>query len=98
MASSSSSSSSPSPSSLVSSREASVWTWNVSRQFGPENVAFVNDLVRVLLIQMFIQVMMYINAPEKNALLAPDFVILMTFLGLAMCFYWLVFRKILAIV
>ena len=76
---------------------SSVWTWNVSRHFGHENAAFVNDSVRVLLIQVFMQVMLYINSPEKNGLFASEFVILVTFLGLGICFYWLVFRRLLTI-
>lgn len=77
--------------------QGSVWTWNVSRRFGPENAAFVNDVVRVSMIQFFIQVMMYLNAPDNNGLFSSEFLVLILFLALAVSFYWLVFRRLLTI-
>ena len=72
----------------------SIWTLRVSRTIGKDNVDFVDDLVRMLVLQTFIQMMLYISCPERFGMFTGDFVALLLFLGVGVSFYWLIFKRI----
>ena len=72
----------------------SVWTVDMSKVVGRDNVVFINDLVRIFIIQMTVQIMMYVTCPDQCTIFSDDFLILLLFISIGICFYWLVFRRL----
>lgn len=60
--------------------------------FNPEYIAFFEDVARMVTIQLTIQFLYYINSGVSffNA----DFVLLVIYIVLGVCVYWLVFKKL----
>lgn len=83
---------------ITSPPPPAVWTLNVSSAIGKDNVEFVNDLSRMLVLQTFIQMMLYLSCSERFGMFTADFAILLLFVAIGVTFYWLVFRRIVAFV
>jgi len=60
----------------------------------PEYVSLVEDIVRMVIIQFTIQFLYYINNPSSFPFLSTDFVLLVLYIVLGVCVYWLVFKKL----
>lgn len=59
-----------------------------------EYVDFINDVVRMLTIQWMIQFLFYINNPAEVAFFTVDFFLLILYVVLGVCVYWLVIKKL----
>jgi uncharacterized membrane protein YdbT with pleckstrin-like domain len=53
----------------------------------------VEDIIRMVLIQFTIQFLLYINSKE-TVFFSGDFVLLVIYIILGVCVYWLVFKKL----
>ncbi len=72
----------------------SVWTFHVSRHVGKENIGYVNDLSRMIALQVVIQMMLHVTDPERYSFADGDFVVLVLFIIVSVSAYWLVFRRL----
>ena len=63
-----------------------------------EYVHVVDDVVRLVLIQIIVQFMFYLNSPDDFPFFTPTFVAIILYIVLGVSFYWLVFRKVLLFV
>jgi hypothetical protein len=68
---------------------------SVSNLLGPEYLPMVHDVVRMVAIQLTIQLMVYLSSPG-GGLFTQDFVMLVVYIVLGVMFYWLVIRKLVA--
>lgn len=59
----------------------------------PEYVGMVDDIVRMVLIQVTIQFLYYINNSDVG-FFTPDFFLLVLYIVLGVCVYWLIFKKL----
>lgn len=59
----------------------------------PEYVSLAEDIVRMVIIQTTIQFLFYINNSE-TAFFTPDFILLVIYVVLGVCVYWLVFKRL----
>lgn len=59
----------------------------------PEYVSMVDDIVRMVLIQVTIQFLYFINNPDTGFFTA-DFFLLVLYIVLGVCVYWLIFKKL----
>lgn len=84
-------------SALSSDDGAAVWSLDLSGLVGKEYVPFVQDVIRMVCIQLTIQLLYHLNAPAGTAFLTSDFVMLLVYIVLGVMLYWLVLRKVLAI-
>lgn len=57
-------------------------------------IDFINDVIRMVIIQFMIQFLFYINNEEDTSFFSLDFVLLIIYLILGVCVYWLVIKKL----
>jgi len=62
-----------------------------------EYVGMVDDILRMVTIQVTIQFLYYMNSSE-TALFTADFFLLVVYVVLGVCLYWLVIKKLVKIV
>ena len=72
----------------------SLFTFNVSKDFGKEYVDVFYDIARMMTIQITIQLMMYLTDNEKFPFFSIEFVLLCIYVVLGVLMYWLIFRKV----
>ena len=70
---------------------SSLYTVNFQRK---EYLELVNDIVRMVTIQLTIQFLFYINSPSTSEFFAVDFVFMLIYLVLGVCVYWLIIKKL----
>ena len=68
----------------------SLYTIIVSK---PEYIDFINDLSRMIIIQVVIQFLFYLNNPSLG-FFTGDFFLLIIYICLGVCVYWLLFKKL----
>lgn len=71
----------------------SIYTIDISGKWGPEYVSYINDVVRMVLLQVTLQFMFYMIDSEKYCFFTEDFGITLLFIILGVSVYWLVFKK-----
>jgi hypothetical protein len=59
-----------------------------------EYVEMINDVLRMLTIQVMIQFLFYINNPSETSFFSVDFFLLILYVTLGVCVYWLVIKKL----
>ena len=72
---------------------SALYSLKVSHLLGEEYVVMFDDIVRMMLIQFTIQLMFYMSSPERS-LITEEFVLLLLYIILGICLYWLVFKKL----
>jgi hypothetical protein len=70
-----------------------LYTIDISKTMGREYVPVCEDIVRMLLIQITIQTMFYLSATDRS-FLTDEFILLVMYIILGVCLYWLVFRSL----
>lgn len=58
-----------------------------------EYVALMDDVSRMVIIQFTIQFLYYINNKEGEGFFTLDFFLLLVYIVLGVCLYWLIFKK-----
>jgi hypothetical protein len=59
-----------------------------------EYIPLIDDIARVVLIQISIQLLLYATDPNENQFFTADFFLLVIYIVLGVCLYWLVFKKL----
>lgn len=59
-----------------------------------EYVELINDICRMVIIQLSIQFLFFINNPSEVDFFSEDFILLVIYIVLGVCLYWLVFKKL----
>lgn len=62
----------------------------------PDYIDLIQDIVRMVIIQLTIQFLYYVNNTE-NGFFTVDFILLVLYIVLGVCVYWLVFKKLVTI-
>ena len=68
----------------------SLYTIKISK---PEYIEFINDLARMIIIQVMIQFLFYLNNPSMG-FFTGEFFLLIIYICLGVCVYWLIFKKL----
>jgi hypothetical protein len=76
---------------------SALYTIDISSLLGSEYSVMFDDIVRMVLIQFTIQLMFYMSVPDKS-FVTEEFVLLVLYIILGICLYWLVFKKMLKFV
>jgi heme/copper-type cytochrome/quinol oxidase subunit 4 len=58
-----------------------------------EYVGMVDDISRMVIIQFTIQFLYYINNKDGEGFFTLDFFLLLIYIILGVCLYWLIFKK-----
>jgi hypothetical protein len=67
---------------------------NISERFGKEYIDFVEDVLRMITLQLIIQFMIFLHNPTMATLFNPAFFELLFYIILGVAFYHLIIRKI----
>jgi hypothetical protein len=59
-----------------------------------EYIPLYEDIVRMVLIQFSIQLLLFATNPSENQFFSAEFVLLVLYIVLGVCLYWLVFKKV----
>lgn len=59
-----------------------------------EYIDLINDILRMITIQFMIQFLFYINNPIESIFFSVDFILLILYVVLGVCVYWLVIKKL----
>ena len=57
-------------------------------------IELINDIIRMITIQFVIQFLFYINGPENAIFFSIDFFLLVIYIVLGVCVYWLIIKKL----
>ena len=63
-----------------------------------EYIPLIEDISRMVIVQMTIQFLYYINNKDGEGFFTMDFLLLLIYIILGVCIYWLIFRKSIAFV
>lgn len=74
-----------------------LFTVDITSKLGGEYVTMFDDICRMVLIQFTIQLMFYMSLPERG-FLTEEFILLVLYITLGVCLYWLVFKNLLKFV
>ena len=56
-------------------------------------IPLCEDIARMVLIQVSIQLLMFATNPSENQFFSAEFILLVIYIILGVCLYWLVFKK-----
>ncbi len=76
------------------SHTKSLYSFDVSSKLGKEYVILCEDIARMLLIQITIQLMFYLSNPSEMSFITSEFILLLLYIVLGVCVYWLVFKNL----
>jgi hypothetical protein len=71
-----------------------VWTIDVTRLVGEDNLNYVEDSIRLIMIQVVIQVMLVVTDPDRFSFYDGEFLSLLLFLFAGISAYYLIFKKL----
>ena len=75
-----------------------LFTVDVTSLVGAEYVPLAVDVVRMVCLQLTIQLMWYMSSPQDEPFFSADFVILLMYVVLGVLLYWLAARRLVAFV
>lgn len=58
-----------------------------------EYIGLLDDIARMVIIQITIQFLYYINNKNNEGFLTMDFMLLLLYIIMGVCLYWLIFKK-----
>jgi hypothetical protein len=54
----------------------------------------IDDIVRIVIIQISLQLLLFATDPDQYQFFSVDFILLLIYIVLGVCMYWLVFKKL----
>lgn len=78
----------------ASSSSSSLVTVDVSSAVGREYVPLFEDVVRMICIQLSVQLMVYFTSSSDAVFLTSEFLLTLIYIVVGVMLYWLVFRKL----
>lgn len=72
----------------------SVYAIHLSKNLSPDMVRMVEDLVRMFVIQVTIQFLLYLTDSCQYKFFTPEFIVLLIYILIAVMLYWLIFKKV----
>jgi len=78
----------------MSSNFKSVFNFDISNFIDKEYLPYIDDLSRMIIIQVIIQFMYFSKNPSSNSFFSLDFIELCLYIIIAVSVYWLIFKKL----
>ena len=75
-------------------KDFEVYDVQLSEKIGKEYLPAIEDITRMIVLQVFVQIMMYLRNPSENSLFDVEFIELLLYIVLGLCVYWLLFKKL----
>jgi heme/copper-type cytochrome/quinol oxidase subunit 4 len=70
--------------------ETALYTVNVPQK---EYIPLIEDISRMVIVQMTIQFLYFVNSKDGEPFFSIDFLLLLVYIVLGVCIYWLIFKK-----
>jgi hypothetical protein len=70
-----------------------LFKYQLSNHIDKEYIPYIEDVIRMLLLQSTIQFMYFIKDPMNNQMFTFDFIELILYVIIGVSVYWLVFKK-----
>ena len=74
-----------------------LYELDVSTHLGSDYVQFIEDALRIVIIQIIFQLMLVFKNPSTFGLFDGDFVESLFYLTIGVCVYWLVFKRLVVV-
>ena len=75
-----------------------MYTLDISKHLGStEYVPVLDDVARMVVIQIMVQFMFFLNDPDENPFFSETFFATLLYIGLGIAVYWLILRKFISI-
>ena len=75
-----------------------IYTLIISEKLGSEEyIDAIDDVLRMIVIQVMVQFMFYLNDPTENTFFTETFFATLLYIVLGITFYWLVVKKVITI-
>lgn len=71
-----------------------LFTVDLAESLGSQYAPVLDDVVRVLCIQLSVQVMLYFSGASGGGLLTPELLLVSLFMVVGVALYWLVFKSL----
>lgn len=68
--------------------------FNISASVDKEYLAFIEDLIRMIILQFIIQFMYFLRDPSNVSFFALEFLELIIYICIGVSVYWLIFKKL----
>jgi|UniRef100_A0A6C0BPZ8 hypothetical protein len=68
--------------------------FNVTSKVGEEYLPMIEDIVKMVMLQFFIQLMLFVRNPYEHSVFDSHFLEIIIYLVLALCVYWLLFKRL----
>ena len=71
--------------------------YNFDLDIDKEYIPAINDMIRMFIIQLVVNIMFYVSYPKENALLNETFLETLLYILLGVMTYWLIIKKVVSI-
>jgi hypothetical protein len=68
--------------------------FDVTSKVGEEYLPMIEDIVKMVMLQFFIQLMLFVRNPYEHSVFDSQFLEIIIYLVLALCVYWLLFKRL----
>ena len=79
---------------MITSNFNTLLEFELSKYVDKEYIPFVEDLIRIIILQCVLHIMYFIKDPEENPLFSISFVEIILYLVIGVSVYWLIFKKL----
>lgn len=76
---------------MFNNMDTALYTVNVPSK---DYLELVNDIVRMATIQITIQFLFFLNDPSRVSFFSADFILLLIYVILGVCVYWLIVKRV----
>jgi hypothetical protein len=70
--------------------ETALYTVRVPNK---EYIPLIEDIARMVIVQLTIQFLYFINNKDGEPFFSMDFILLLVYIVLGVCIFWLIFKK-----
>lgn len=79
---------------MLSSNFIALLEFNVTKYIDKEYIPYIEDLIRIIILQVVIQIMYFVKDPSNNDLLSLNLLELVIYICIGVSVYWLIFKKL----
>lgn len=74
-----------------------LYELDISTHLGKEYIPFIEDVTRILIIQIIFQIMLVFKNPMNYGFFDGDFIESLFYLTIGVCVYWLIFKRLVVV-
>ena len=71
-----------------------ILEYKITDKIDKEYLPMIEDILKMVLLQVFIQFMLFVRNPYEHSLFDTRFIEVLIYLTLALCVYWLLFKRL----